>query len=182
VGYSDIRLVRDYVAESSLGNFAADVIKEVTGSEIAFQNAGGLRADLPEGPVTKGNILDAFPFHNTLVSTTMNGRQVKIILEQGLSMERGMIQVSGIRAVYDLKRPINNRLLSVEINGKPLGMKKKYKVGTQSFLAQGGDLYDTFLESEYQDRKVNFSEEIIDYLRINNKIKEPKKGRLISQP
>ena len=182
VGYSDIRLVRDYVAESSLGNFAADVIKEVTGSEIAFQNAGGLRADLPEGPVTKGNILDAFPFHNTLVSTTMNGRQVKTILEQGLSMERGMIQVSGIRAVYDLKRPINNRLLSVEINGKPLGMKKKYKVGTQSFLAQGGDLYDTFLESEYQDRKVNFSEEIIDYLRINNKIKEPKKGRLISQP
>ena len=112
----------------------------------------------------------------------MNGRQVKIILEQGLSMERGMIQVSGIRAVYDLKRPINNRLLSVEINGKPLGMKKMYKVGTQSFLAQGGDLYDTFLESEYQDRKVNFSEEIIDYLRINNKIKEPKKGRLISQP
>ena len=71
---------------------------------------------------------------------------------------------------------------SVEINGKPLGMKKKYKVGTQSFLAQGGDLYDTFLESEYQDRKVNFSEEIIDYLRINNEIKEPKKGRLISQP
>ena len=182
VGYSDIRLVRDYVAESSLGNFAADVIKEVTGSEIAFQNAGGLRADLPEGPVTKGNILDAFPFHNTLVSTTMNGRQVKTILEQGLSMERGMIQVSGIRAVYDLKRPINNRLLSVEINGKPLGMKKKYKVGTQSFLAQGGDLYDTFLESEYQDRKVNFSEEIIDYLKINNEIKEPKKGRLISQP
>jgi 2',3'-cyclic-nucleotide 2'-phosphodiesterase (5'-nucleotidase family) len=97
-------------------------------------------------------------------------------------MERGMIQVSGIRAVYDLKRPINNRLLSVEINGKPLGMKKKYKVGTQSFLAQGGDLYDTFLESEYQDRKVNFSEEIIDFLRINNEIKEPKKGRLISQP
>ena len=182
VGYSDIRLVRDYVAESSLGNFAADVIKEVTGSEIAFQNAGGLRADLPEGPVTKGNILDAFPFHNTLVSTTMNGRQVKTILEQGLSMERGMIQVSGIRAVYDLKRPINNRLLSVEINGKPLGMKKMYKVGTQSFLAQGGDLYDTFLESEYQDRKVNFSEEIIDYLKINNEIKEPKKGRLISQP
>lgn len=179
VGYSDIRLVRDYVAESSLGNFAADVIREVTGSEIAFQNAGGLRADLPEGPVTKGNILDAFPFHNTLVSTTMNGRQVKTILEQGLSMERGMIQVSGIKAVYDLKRPINNRLLSVEINGKPLGMKKKYKVGTQSFLAQGGDLYDTFLEGEYQDRKVNFSEEIINYLKVNKEIRKPEMGRLI---
>ena len=179
VGYSDVRLVRDYVAESSLGNFAADIIKEVTSSEIAFHNAGGLRADLPEGPITKGNVLDAFPFHNTLVSTSMNGMQVKSILEQGLSLERGMIQVSGIKAIYDLNRPINNRLISAEVNGKPLKMEKKYKVATQSFLAQGGDLYDTFIENEYLDTKVNLSDEIINYLKIKRKIKEPESGRLI---
>ncbi len=90
-----------------------------------------------------------------------------------------MIQVSGIKAVYDLKRPINNRLLSVEVNGRPLEIEKKYKVGTQSFLAQGGDLYKTFLEGEYKDRKINLSEEIINYLKVNKEIKEPKRGRLI---
>jgi 2',3'-cyclic-nucleotide 2'-phosphodiesterase (5'-nucleotidase family) len=179
VGYSDLRLVRDYVAESSLGNFATDVIKEITNSEIAFTNAGGLRADLPEGSITKGNVLDAFPFHNTVVSTSLNGAQITAILEQGLSMERGMIQVSGIRAIYDLKKPINNRVLNVEINGKPLDKKKMYKVGTHSFLAQGGDLYNTFLEGEYEDRKINLSEEIINYLKANKEIEEPKRGRLI---
>jgi len=179
VGYSDLRLVRDYVAESSLGNFATDVIKEITNSEIAFTNAGGLRADLPEGSITKGNVLDAFPFHNTVVSTSLNGAQITAILEQSLSMERGMIQVSGIRAIYDLKKPINNRVLNVEINGKPLDKKKMYKVGTHSFLAQGGDLYNTFLEGEYEDRKINLSEEIINYLKANKEIKEPKRGRLI---
>ncbi|MEC7865804.1 MAG: bifunctional UDP-sugar hydrolase/5'-nucleotidase [Pseudomonadota bacterium] len=179
VGNSETRLVRDYLAESSLGNFATDVIKEITNSEVAFTNAGGLRADLPEGPITKGNVLDAFPFHNTVVVTTLNGEQIKAILEQGLSMERGMIQVSGLRAIYDLKRPINSRVLSVEINGKPLELKKAYKVGTQSFLSQGGDLYKTFLKGKYKDRKVNLSEEIIDYLKLNKEIKKPKGGRLI---
>ena len=41
------RLVRDYRAESSLGDFVADVIREKAGAEVAFENAGGLRADLP---------------------------------------------------------------------------------------------------------------------------------------
>ena len=58
-------------------------------------------------------------------------------------------------------------------------MEKKYKVATQSFLAQGGDLYDTFIESEYLDTKVNLSDEIINYLKIKRKIKEPESGRLI---
>jgi 2',3'-cyclic-nucleotide 2'-phosphodiesterase/3'-nucleotidase len=114
-----------------------------------------------------------------VVSTSLNGAQITAILEQGLSMERGMIQVSGIRVIYDLKKPINNRVLNVEINGKPLDKKKMYKVGTQSFLAQGGDLYNTFLEGEYEDRKINLSEEIINYLKANKEIKEPKRGRLI---
>ena len=178
VGYSEVRLVRDYLAESSLGNFSADVMREATNSEIAFQNAGGLRSDLPKGPITKGNVLDAFPFHNTLVSTYMTGHQIETILEQGLSLERGLIQVSGIKAVYDLNRPIYHRLLNVEINGSLLELDKKYKVATQSFLAQGGDLYDTFLEVSYQDTQINLSEVIIQFLKKNKKIKLPGKGRM----
>ena len=78
-------------------------------------------------------------------------------------------------------RPITNSQPKclVEINGKPLELKKAYKVGTQSFLSQGGDLYKTFLKGKYKDRKVNLSEEIIDYLKLNKEIKKPKGGRLI---
>ncbi len=140
-----MRLVRDYVAESSLGNFSTDVRRAITGSEVAFQNAGGLRADLPEGSITMGNVLDAFPFHNTLVSGYMSGKQIKRILEQGFSLERGMIQVSGIKAVYNLENSIGSRLISVKVNGEPLKEDQQYRVATQSFLGEGGDLYDTFL-------------------------------------
>src|SRR5207249_768938 len=64
LGKSKARLVRDYRAESSLGDFVSDVIREQSGSDIGVINAGGLRADLPEGSVTKGNVLDALPFLN----------------------------------------------------------------------------------------------------------------------
>src|SRR5215813_3372411 len=62
VGKSKLRLVRDYNAESSLGSFVCDVMREMSGADIAVQNAGGLRADLPQGTVTNGNVLDALPF------------------------------------------------------------------------------------------------------------------------
>ena len=179
MGYSKVRLVRDYISESSLGNFVADVLREVNGSEVAFQNAGGLRADLPEGPITKGNVLDAFPFHNTLVSTHMTGRQIKAILEQGVSLERGLIQVSGIKAVYDLNKPINDRVISLEIEGSPVEMSRKYSVATQSFLAQGGDLYNTFLEVSYHDTKINLSDVVINFIKEKKEINLPKMGRLV---
>tara|TARA_B100000700_G_scaffold105798_1_gene119497 strand:- start:8636 stop:10195 length:1560 start_codon:yes stop_codon:yes gene_type:complete len=179
IGSSSVRLVRDYVAESSLGNFSTDVMRAITGSEVAFQNAGGLRADLPEGSITMGNVLDAFPFHNTLVSGYMSGKQIKRILEQGFSLERGMIQVSGIKAVYNLENSIGSRLISVKVNGEPLKEDQQYRVATQSFLGEGGDLYDTFLEVKYEDTEKYLSDVIIDYLRGEGQINKPMSGRLI---
>jgi 5'-nucleotidase/UDP-sugar diphosphatase len=108
VGRMPVRLVRDYNRESSLGSFVADIMREVSRAEVAFENAGGLRADLPEGEVTKGHVLDALPFLNTLVVCEMTGAQIREVLEQGLSLERGLIQVSGLRAAYDLSRPVGS--------------------------------------------------------------------------
>jgi 2',3'-cyclic-nucleotide 2'-phosphodiesterase (5'-nucleotidase family) len=48
-----MRQTRDYRAQSPLGDFVADVIRDAAGAEIGFENAGGLRADIPEGPVTR---------------------------------------------------------------------------------------------------------------------------------
>lgn len=96
VGQASAQLVRRYNLESPLGNFVADVMRESTGAEIAFQNAGGLRADLPVGPVTRAHVVDALPFVNTVVTLEMTGAQVREVLEQGLSLERGLIQVSGL--------------------------------------------------------------------------------------
>ena len=184
VGVAERRFVRDYRAESSLGGFAADVMREQAGADVAFQNAGGLRADLPGGDVTKGDVLDAFPFVNSIVTLELTGTQIREILEQGLTLERGMIQVSGLRAVYDLKSPPGNRLVSLELGGRPIEDSKVYRAATNSFLAQGGDLYQTFLYGKVTaDSGVLLSDLLIRYLRKHRRVAPPPPGRLVpAQP
>ena len=173
------RLVRDYNRESSLGNFVTDVLREVSGAEIGITNAGGLRADLPAGEVTNGNVYDALPFVNSLVVCEMTGAQIKEVLEQGFSLERGMIQVSGLRAVYDLKKPIGQRLVSLEINGKTAEDGRVYRVATNSFVWEGGDLYQTFLKTKALSRSGLLSEIVMQYLKDKKQVGLPTAGRLI---
>jgi len=180
VGRLKARLVRVYRAESSLGGFVADVMREVGGADIALQNAGGLRADLPEGQVTNGDVLDALPFLNSLVVCEMTGAQIREVLEQSFSLERGMMQVSGLRATYDLVQPIGQRLIELQIGGRPVDDQKMYRVATHNFLAQGGDLYQTFLQTKQVGTGKSLSEVVMTYLREHGEIQPPKMGRLIA--
>lgn len=179
VGRLKARLVRSYNTESTLGSFVADVLRKATKADIAFENAGGLRADLPAGDVTKGDVLDVLPFLNTLVVCEMTGAQISEVMEQSLSLERGMIQVSGLRAVYDLSRPVGKRLLDLRIGGQPLDPSRVYRVATNSFLAEGGDLYETFLKTKQMDTGKQLSEVLSEYLSGHPQIDPPEMGRLI---
>lgn len=177
------RLVRDYRAESSLGDFVADVMRRRSGAEIAFQNAGGLRADLPAGPVTRANVIDALPFVNSLVTLEMAGKQVREVLEQGLTLERGLVQVSGLAGTYDLGRPPGSRLLSADVGGRPLDDARTYRVATNSFLAQGGDLYATFLSAaRVSDGGVLLSDVVVEALREAGRTEPPVGGRFLPRP
>lgn len=182
VGRASVRLVRDYRAESSLGAFVAEVMRAVSGAEVGITNAGGLRADLPQGPVTKGNVLDALPFMNTVVICEMTGAQIREVLEQGFTLERGMVQVSGLRARYDMSRPAGKRLVEFRIGGLPAEEQKVYRVATNSFLAQGGDLYQTFLHTKQSETGKLVSTVVMEYLEKQREVGAPEMGRLIAIP
>ncbi len=179
VGRSRARLTRDYNRESPLGDFVTDVLREEGRAEVAFTNAGGLRADLPEGPVTNGNVLDALPFVNNRVVCELTGDQIREVLEQGLSLERGLVQVSGLVATYDLGRPSGRRLVAVTVGGRPLDPARTYRVATSSFLTQGGDLYETFLRTKRSDSGRPMSEVVIGYFERTGEVPPPKMGRLL---
>ena len=179
LGTFKTRLVRDYHRESSLGCFIADVIREAGKADIGIENAGGLRADIPEGTVTNGHVLDAVPFFNKLSVLQMTGKQIKEVLEQGFSLERGMVQVSGLTAWYDMSKPIGQRLIQLNIGPEPVQDEKIYTVATNSFVAEGGDLYMTFhdLKKTNSDKDLPFI--VMDFIKTNKIIDSPKMGRLI---
>jgi|WetSurMetagenome_2_1015567.scaffolds.fasta_scaffold63081_1 5'-nucleotidase / UDP-sugar diphosphatase len=132
---------RDYAGPSALGNLVTDLIRRHTGAEIALYNAGGLRADLPAGPVTRAQVTSALPFNNRVVVLRLKGAAVRAALEQGLSGEHGMVQQSGMTVRYNPQAPIGRRLVSATVNGAPLDDAATYAVATIDFLAQGGDSY-----------------------------------------
>jgi 2',3'-cyclic-nucleotide 2'-phosphodiesterase (5'-nucleotidase family) len=181
VGSSKVRLVRRYNDESSLGDFVTDVMRKAADADVGITNAGGLRADLPQGTITKGNVLDALPFVNTLVVCEMTAAQIREVLEQGFSLERGMVQVSGLRAQYDLNRARGQRLVELQIGGRPAEEHKSYRVAVNSFLAQGGDLYQTFLDTKQSDTGKLLSTLVMEYLQAQGEVAEPAAGRLVAR-
>src|SRR6185295_19681574 len=96
IGHNAQRLTRNRNGESTVGNLVTDAMREEARVDIALQNNGGLRADLPEGPLTKGTIYEVMPFDNTIVTMDLTGEEVKRALEEALSHER-VTQVSGLR-------------------------------------------------------------------------------------
>jgi 5'-nucleotidase / UDP-sugar diphosphatase len=181
VGTAASPLGRDYNGESALGDLIADAMLWKTGADIALQNAGGIRADVDAGPVTRYDVVSVFPFINTVVEVVLNGLQVRSVLEQSLTLKVGMLQVAGLRVTYDLGRPEYQRLVSAEVGGRPLDDARNYRVATNSFVADGGDHYITFNQAAARkDTGLLLSDLLIEYARAKKVLEAPPRGRQVA--
>ena len=180
VGHSETRLNRQYNAESDLGNLFADIVKEAVDADIGLMPSGGLRKDIPAGPTTRVAILDAFPFEDRMALIEMPGTVLRRVLEQGLSLDRGMLQVSGLTVTYDLAQPVGSRIVDVRVGGAPLDPEAIYRVGTIEILAKGGDGYVQVREAPSPSMsEAAFAEALVRYFRQRERISRPPSGRLL---
>ncbi len=67
--------------EGTLSNLLADILvwaaKDYNEKpDFGVYNMGGVRADLPKGDVTYGDVLDVAPFENKIAFTTLSGATV----------------------------------------------------------------------------------------------------------
>src|SRR4029077_8139891 len=86
--------------ETTIGDFICDAMRADAKVDIALQNPGGMRADLDEGSITRGEVYGIMPFDNTIVTMELTGALVKLALEQALRGSR-VTQVSGLCYVVD---------------------------------------------------------------------------------
>lgn len=108
-----IRLVRN--RETTAGNFCADAYRLFSGADIGFINGGSVRAELPKGEVTYGNLIDMLPYGNTLCVVKATGQEILDALEHAsryvldhteengkFAGESGaFLQVSGLKYTID---------------------------------------------------------------------------------
>jgi len=179
IGRTAERLIRRYNEESSLGDLFADILRDHGRTDIAFVHSGGIRADLPAGEITRENLLDAFPFIDFVTTLRMTGDQILDVLEQSFSLERGVLQVSGMTATYDLARPIGERVVAVTIGGEPLDETARYTVTTLDFLASGADLYSGFVGAGVIEAQgPEFAELLLARFADGEPVAAPAGGRL----
>lgn len=137
--------------ESALGNLVADAHRAAAHADIAFMNAGGLRADLPAGDVTWGALYTVQPFGNRVMRCTMTGAQVLRLLESqwsGAHRDRPTIlKVSGLSYLYNWSRPSDHRVVAAyDATGANLDPQRRYSVAVNDYLLGGGDGYPVFTE------------------------------------
>ena len=156
--------------ESNLGNIIADSLKEFTGSDIAFQNGGGIRASIGTGDITLKDVYTILPFDNLVVVQNLTGKTVWDAIEHGVSVYPGaagqFLQVSGIEYTFDAAKAPGSRLISVTIDGNPIDLEKVYSVTVNDFLSGGGDKYIMLQNSEVTKKTMYFLRDVFaEYLQ-----------------
>jgi 5'-nucleotidase/UDP-sugar diphosphatase len=167
--------------ESEMGNFVADSMRTyLPDVDFAFQNAGGLRADIDEGPITLEEIYAVLPFNNTLVTMELTGAQVKQVLEEGANSQYGTVQVSGLTWAYDADAPFGNRVTRVTLpDGTLIDPNATYKIATNNFMATGGDQFTTLTQGQNTtDTQINLVDAVVRYLEENSPVDPQVEGRL----
>ena len=97
-----------------------------------------------------------------------------------MTLERGMLQVSGLKVRYKLNNAFGRRVQSVEVNGVMLQPENSYHVSTVEIMAQGGDLFHAFREGKrIESAEVQFSDVLAARLREAKVINAPPRGRLL---
>ena len=132
--------------EAEFGNLYADAVRSHTQADIAVVNGGDIRAELPKGDVTRGDIMAVLPFGNTLQKREITGAKIKTMLEHSVEFYPetfgGFLHVSGMTFSFDPTMPVGNRVSDVKIGTEPLDMNKTYTIGAAEFIFSGGDDYD----------------------------------------
>jgi 2',3'-cyclic-nucleotide 2'-phosphodiesterase (5'-nucleotidase family) len=215
VGNSDVAVPRadacgqsaGRTCESRVGNVVTDAMRTTYGTDFAITNSGGLRDALtcpttdspddfcpaftpPPYPITRGQVLSVLPFGNVVVTLTINGAELKTMLENGVSRmpaaDGRFPQVSGLCFTYNINAPVGSRVTSVvrqnpdgTCSATPVDLTaaSSYTLATNDFTATGGDFYPNF-SGRFATREL-MDEVVADYIEARGTIQPRIQGRIV---
>lgn len=142
------------IDETNLGRAVANAYLLETGADVAFENAGGIRASVKAGDVTYGDIINVSPYGNYIVTKKITGAQLKEILETNIDIQRQCIaandsgdydawpqssgsylQSAGMTVEYNPALEQGERVISVKVGGNALDENRLYTVATNNYVA-----------------------------------------------
>ncbi len=195
------------LCESLVGDLTTDAMRITYNTDFAINNSGGLRADLtcpttdnasdfcppftpPPYPISRGQVNAVLPFGNVAFTVSINGAELKSMLENGVSSmpaANGRFpQVSGLCFNYDISAAVSSRVLSAvrqaadgSCTGPAIDLTDAatYTITINDFMASGGDgypyLYDRGTTQGILDQV------FADWLTANTPVAPALQGRIV---
>ncbi len=146
---------RYHYAESNIGNYIADCMRKFSGADFALINSGGIRQDLPIGPIKKLDVKNILPFSNSITKFTLTGKEfIKLIHHNAMAaatQSNGILQVSGLKYEYKVVDDDSVEILSAIINDNPIDPDKTYQGATVDFVITNAEKYFGFTPTDVID-------------------------------
>lgn len=154
------------VNKNGLRNLSADMVKAIgerfspAPVDLSVINVGGIRSGWDKGPLTKGEVMNTFPFDNRVSILEITGKDLREAFD--IIAPRGDGISGNVKITYD---PATGKCTSVMIDGTPLDDNHKYVLATIDYLAQGGDYLTSFTRGSHigESEKVLY-DDFIDYI------------------
>jgi 5'-nucleotidase/UDP-sugar diphosphatase len=147
-------------------NLVADAMRVALRTDVHLENQGGVRAPLPQGPITRADVVALDPFDNTLVTCRLRGRTLEQILLKHAPA------VSGLR--YRIE---NGRLVQASVAGRRLEPDHRYSVSTNSYMARIA--LSGLSGIELRDTGRSRRETLVEYIRARRELYPSYDGRRV---
>ncbi len=124
-----------------LGEVLCEATAKAASAPISIQNRGGLRADLPAGELTFGQVFEVLPFDNHVAVMEISGAELTKLVEHLAKRRSGVPPF-----VYGLEVASKGKSFELRLaGGKLVQPEQRYTVATSDFLAMGGEGIDELL-------------------------------------
>lgn len=169
--------------ETGFGNLITDAFVEygrqqAWKTDVAFYNMAGVRASLPPGQLTFGQLYEALPFSNTVVSVDLTGENLREIIDRAVCVT-GRLHMSGVVVSYRFDAGTPSCARTITVGGAPLDPARTYHVATIDYLLLGGDGHATFKRGTnviYGDVEVDV---VAAYITAHSPVSPKVQGRLV---
>ena len=166
--------------ESLLSNWAADVMVEYSDfldgkrADLGLVNVGGLRNNLPQGTVRRGNIILISPFDNRLAIVQLKGSDLTALMQD-------IAAVHGEGVSHEVRMTITSdgKLLDATISGHPIDPERTYRIATLDYLTEGNDKLYSLKKAIRVDVSDLFTRDcMMKYVREHSPITSKMEGRI----
>ena len=177
MGYNDAAIDDCY---ECLGCLMADADLAMAGTDMAFQNYGGVRFDtLGVRPILLKDLFSLDPFDNELVVFNMTGQEIVDFLDVSFFTDNGPNYCAGCTYTFSVGDDGHMKDCKVKLdNGKPLDLKATYKVVMNSYMSSA-------FKFEHQDPGTSIfrtsNEALTEYLAEHQHINYAGKYRAIEK-